>query len=140
MNSIADIPINTHLGIKYDEVKQELSLPESESVMNLFGQVSYCAQFTLAEASSAQFLSDKLGLDLSTDIPTLRKTTTKFHKPTNGESICKLVSLEHTRDEFLELLAKKSKIMTSIEVVVLSEKGIKSLSASFQWLIIRNNL
>lgn len=136
---MADIPINNNLGMKYDKITQKMSLPESERVMNLFGQVSYCAQFVLAEASSAQFLFDKLGIDLATDIPTLRKTTTKFHKPTNGESTCNLISLEHSRDEFQEILAKKSKILTNIEVEVISEKGVKSLSGSFQWLIIRKN-
>jgi len=139
MNSVADFPINSHLGMKYDEDKKILSLPENERVMNYFGQVSFCAQFALAEASSAQFLTDKLGLDLSSEIPTLRKSTTKFHKPTNGKSICNLISIEHTREEFKELLSKKSKVLTSIEVEVVSENGTKSLSSSFQWLILKLN-
>jgi hypothetical protein len=140
MSSVADIPINNYLGMKYDDEKKELHLPEKTEIMNHFGQVSFCAQFTLAEASSAQALFDELGLNLSTEIPTLRKSNTKFHKPINGKSVCNLVSLEHTRDEFQDLLLKKSKVMTNIEVEVVSEKGVKALTGSFQWLVIRKSL
>lgn len=125
--------------MEYDKEKKILSLLENDKIMNHFGQVSFCAQFALAEAASAQFLTDKLGLNLSSEVPTLRKTTTKFHKPTNGKSICNFVSLEHTRDEFQELLSKKSKILTNIEVEVVAENGTKALSGSFQWLILKLN-
>lgn len=37
MNSIADIPIYNHLGMKYDRMTQKMSLPESEKVMIFFG-------------------------------------------------------------------------------------------------------
>ena len=135
MSSVAEIPINHHLGMKHDE--QTLVLPETDKTRNHFGQVSFCAQFTLAESASAQCLFDHLGINLEQDMPTLRNATTKFHRPTNGDSLCKLISLEHNRDEFQEILSRKGKVMTSARVEVLSRQGIRALSGNFQWLVIR---
>lgn len=137
MSSIADIPINQHIGISYDNKSQQLSLADKPFVRNHFSQVSFCAQFTLAESASAQFMHDELGLDLERDIPTLRKAESKFYKPTNGSSICQLISTEHSREQFQDLLNSKGKISTTLKVAVVSEKGVKALVCSFQWLVLR---
>jgi len=137
MSSVAEIPINHHLGMSYNENTNSLYLPDTDVTKNNFGQVSFCAQFTLAESASAQFLFEKLGMNLEQDLPTLRKATTKFHKATNGNSLCNLISLEHTKNEFQTLLNNKGKILTTINVEVVSENNIKALTGSFQWLILR---
>lgn len=137
MSSVVDIPINHYLGMSYDKHTKSLSLPDSEITKNYFGQVSFCAQFTLAESASAQYLFEELEMNLEQDLPTLRKATTKFHKPTNGSSLCNLVSIKHTKDEFQNLLSSKGKILTTVKVEVISESGIKALTSSFQWLILR---
>lgn len=137
MGSVADIPINHHLGMIFDAQSGALTLPDVERTRNHFGQVSFCAQFALAEAASAQYMFDQLGMDLENDIPTLRNSTTKFHKPTSGDSVCKLVSLEHTREEFQGVLHSKGKIVTSVTVEVVSDSDTKALTASFQWLVLR---
>ena len=137
MAEVTLIPINHHLGMSYDQESGILRLPEVDQTRNHFGQVSFCAQFTLAESASAQFMFDQLGMDIEQDIPTLRTATTKFHKPTNGNSICNLVSLEHDQNEFQDILTRKGKIITNVKVEVVSEEGVKALSGSFKWLVIR---
>lgn len=137
MISVADIPINKHLGISYDEQTNRLSLPDTDKAKNHFGQVSFCAQFTLAEAASAQFMFEQLEMNLEQDIPTLRTTNTKFYKPINGQSTCNLISLEHSKEQFQDLLNRKGKISTSVQVEVVSSEGIRSLVGSFQWLVLR---
>ena len=62
MSSVADIPLNRYLGIVYQEDSQSLSLLDDARIHNYFGSVSFCAQFALAEAASAQYLFDRLGL------------------------------------------------------------------------------
>ena len=140
MKSVAEIPINHHLGMSYNEDTNSLSLPDTDVTKNLFGQVSFCAQFTLAESASAQFLFEKLGMSLEKDLPTLRNATTKFHKTTNGKSLCNLISLDHSKEEFQTLLKNKGKILTTMKVEVVSENGTKALTGSFQWLILRKLL
>jgi hypothetical protein len=137
MSSVAEIPINHHLGMSYNENTKTLSLPDTDVTKNHFGQVSFCAQFTLAESASAQYLFEKQGMSLEKDIPTLRNATTKFHKTTNGNSLCNLISLEHSKEEFQTLLNNKGKILTTVKVEVVSEDGTKALTGSFQWLILR---
>lgn len=137
MSSVADIPINKHLGITYREGTQSLHLPDDCRIRNYFGSVSFCAQFALAEAASAQYLFDRLGMDLETDIPTLRSAVTKFHKPTEGESVAKLISLEHLFGEFQRILDDRRKIVTTAHVMVVSEAGVKALEAEFTWLVLR---
>ena len=137
MNTVADIPINKHLGISYDEQAKKLSLPDTDKTQNHFGQVSFCAQFTLAEAASAQFMFEHLGVNLEQDIPTLRNANTKFFKPTNGNSTCNLISLEHSKDEFQNILNQKGKVSTSVQVEVVSSEGTRSLVGNFQWLVLR---
>lgn len=138
MSSVADIPFNRHLGITYDESTQRLCFPDTSSVRNYFGSVSFCAQFALAEAASAQYLFDQLGMALSTDLPTLRNADIKFTRPTTGESGCELLSMQHTTDEFQNILKTKGKILTSVTVAVVSEKGVKALEGEFTWLILRS--
>lgn len=137
MSTVADIPINKHLGISYDEQTNRLSLPDTDQAKNHFGQVSFCAQFTLAEAASAQFMFEQLGMNLEQDIPTLRTANTKFYKPINGHSICNLISLEHSKEQFQNLLDQKGKISTSVQVEVVSSEGTRSLVGNFQWLVLR---
>jgi len=78
-------------------------------------------------------------MNLEQDLPTLRNATTKFHKTINGNSLCKLISLEHTKEEFQSILNAKGKILTTALVEVVSETGIKALTGSFQWLILRKH-
>jgi hypothetical protein len=137
MSSIAEIPINQHLGMSYNENTKTLYLPDTSATKNHFGQVSFCAQFTLAESASAQYLFEKQGMSLKKDLPTLRNATTKFHKPTTGNSICNLISFEHSKEEFQTLLNNKGKILTTVKVEVISENGTKALTGSFEWLILR---
>ncbi len=137
MSSVADIPINQHLGISYDEQTKSLSLPDRDIVKNHFGQVSFCAQFTLAEAASAQFMFEQLGMNLEQDIPTLRNANTKFFTPTDGNSTCNLISLEHSKEQFQNILNQKGKISTSVQVEVVSSEGTRSLVGVFQWLVLR---
>ena len=137
MSTAADIPINKHLGISYDEQTNGLSLPDTVQVRNHFGQVSFCAQFTLAEAASAQFMYEQLGMNLEQDIPTLINANTKFLKPTNGNSTCNLISLEHSKEQFQNILNQKGKISTSVQVEVVSSEGTRSLVGNFQWLVLR---
>ena len=137
MSSVADIPINQHLGMLYDENTHSLSLPDTEATKNHFGQVSFCAQFTLAESASAQYLFENLEMNLERDLPTLRNAKTKFHKTTNGNSLTNLISIEHTKEEFQHLLNSKGKLLTTVNVEVISEAGVKAVTGSFQWLILR---
>ncbi|ASQ91414.1 hypothetical protein CHL67_11215 [Prosthecochloris sp. GSB1] len=108
MGSVADIPFNRHLDIGYDEETGHLRLPDVPAMRNHFGTVSFCAQFALAEAASAQYLFDRLGMNLSTDLPTLR-----FTRPTTGESSCELLSMRHAPEEFRSVVDKKGKILTT---------------------------
>ena len=139
MSSVADIPLNRYLGIVYQEDSQSLSLLDDARIHNYFGSVSFCAQFALAEAASAQYLFDRLGMDLATDMPTLRSAVTKFFKPTEGLSTAEPISLQHTFDEFQQILDSRRKIITSVVVEVVSEAGVKALEAEFTWLVLRRS-
>ena len=138
MGSVADIPFNRHLGITYDERTQRLRLPDASTMRNHFGTVSFCAQFALAEAASAQYLFDRFGMDLSTDLPTLRNAAIRFTRPTTGESSCELLSMQHTLEEFRSMLDTKGKILTAVTVAVVAENGAKALEGTFTWLILRS--
>lgn len=80
----------------------------------------------------------QFGMDLSTDLPTLRSATVKFTKLTTGKSGCELVSLQHTHEVFQSILKTKGKILTTVTVAVVSEKGMKALEGIFTWLILRS--
>lgn len=137
MGSVADIPFNRHLDIGYDEETGHLHLPDAPAMRNHFGTVSFCAQFALAEAASAQYLFDRLGMNLSTDLPTLRNASIRFTRPTTGESSCELLSMQHTPEEFRSTLDTKGKILTTVTVAVIAENGVKALEGAFIWLILR---
>lgn len=137
MGSVADIPVNKHLGITYQEGAQSLHLPDDCRIRNYFGDVSFCAQFALAEAASAQYLFDRLGMDLKTDMPTLRGAIAKFFKPTKGSSSVRLISLEHSFEEFQQILDSRCKIITTVTVAVFSETGVRALEGEFTWLVLR---
>ena len=139
MSSVADIPLNKHLGITYQEDSQDLSLPDNPRIHNYFGGVSFCAQFALAEAASAQCLFNRFGMDLAADLPTLRSAVTKFFKPTEGLSTAEPISLQHTFDEFQQILDSRRKIITSVVVEVVSEAGMKALEGEFTWLVLRQS-
>ncbi|MBC7979356.1 MAG: hypothetical protein H7Y36_02210 [Armatimonadetes bacterium] len=138
MKSVCCIPINEHLGLSYDDADSCLIMPHTRKVSNYWGDVSFCAQFTLAESASAQFLIDALGMDPDCDLPTLRKAEIKFFKPTRGESRSHIVDSTCSRDQFQQALSERGKVSLTVVAEVRSEVGEKSVSSSFSWLVLRN--
>lgn len=136
MASVSDIPINKHLGITYLASDRSLVLAHDPRIGNYFGSTSFCAQFALAEAASAQYMHDNLGLELSQAIPTLRNSETKYFKPTAGKSFSKLLSISYTREQFQSILREKGRISVKVAVAILSETEEIALKSTFSWLII----
>lgn len=138
MASVSDIPINKHLGITYVETTKRLVLDHDPKIGNYFGTTSFCAQFVLAEAASAQYMHDHLGLELSEAIPSLRQSETQYFKPTAGKSFSKLLSISCSQEQFQKRMREKGRISVKVAVAILSETEETALKSTFSWLIIRH--
>lgn len=94
--------------------------------------------FGLAEAASREVLFDELGADRSLDMVVLRNASPDMSGiVAEAPFRCRIVSLAHTREEFLRLINERGQVETTVVVEVADESGTKVCKAMFQWAVIR---
>jgi len=94
--------------------------------------------YDLAEAASREALFDELGADRSLDMVVLRKTSPDLSdNVAEAPFHCRIVSLAHTREEFLRLINERGQVETWVVVEVTDESGMNICKAKFYWAVIR---
>ena len=94
--------------------------------------------YSLAESVSREAIYDELGADRSLDTVVLCGASSDMNDSVaEGSCDCRIVSLQHTRDEFLRLIHERGKVETRIAVEVTDESGARLCTCRFDWAIIR---
>lgn len=131
-----EIPFNKFVGLKIStKSDMVLELPEDEQYCNHLGTVHASAQFTLAEASSGEFLLKTFPDLVDTTIPVVRDVEVKFRKPAYGKLYAQATCPKEDIDNLRGELDKRGFVRLQVKVKVIDEKEVLVMKAKVDWVI-----
>ena len=134
--NILKIPFHSLLNIKPSQSEKYIFILEPQtSTQNHLGTVHACAQLTLAEATSGQFLLQQFATLEDNVVPVVRNSQAKYHKPANGFLYSQAEFTEGNREDYLNQFEKRKRILAPVLVKLFDEYEQLILTAKFNWLI-----
>ncbi len=135
---VTKIPFNEYLGLELSSDSRYLmTLKEKEIYKNHLSTVHASTLFSLAEATSGLFLLNQFN-DLTGIIPVVRKVEIKYKKPAIGKIFSSARLCEITKEEILDTLTSKRRILLNVEVSLYDEEEKNVMKAIFEWFVIMN--
>lgn len=135
--NILDIPFHKLIGIKKAEYGDDFiyQLDFREEYLNHLGILHASALYTLADASSGEFLHQNFK-DYTLDIiPVIRSAEAKYLKPATGHVFSKAAFIESSVDEILQELKSKKRVQIKVRVDIFDQKGVKIMTTILEWLV-----
>jgi len=134
--NIIDIPFHNFLAFKEHEGDEYIFIAEERpEYLNHLNNIHACVQLTLAEASSGEFLLKQFYELRNELIPVIRKTEAKYHKPANGKLCSKAVFDSLSKEDVLNELLRKNRVIVKVKTEIFDENKNKTLTATFEWFI-----
>jgi len=138
---ITHLPFNHFIGIEKCEGNTEgiFQLSADPKYLNHVGTVHASALYALAEASSGEFLSRNLNIELENIFPILRRADIKYRKPATGQIYATGVYNEEDWDKFHETYQKKKRALIAFQINLLNAEQIEVATAIYEWFVTENN-
>nr|ACO70920.1 conserved hypothetical protein [uncultured Verrucomicrobiota bacterium] len=134
IETVTGLPFNQLVGLQAGAAPSLLTLPEGPQYLNHLGTVHASALLALAEASSGEFLLQRLG-QIGGFIPVVRRLEAKFRKPAHGAVTSQVSTPEQALDDTRRDLAAKGRALVSIAVELHDQSGTHVFSAEVDWFL-----
>jgi len=133
-----DVPFNKHLEIKTAEGNSDflLYLDARTNHLNHLGTIHAGALFSLAEASSGEFLLNNFDSISKDVIPMVRKADARFRKIVKGRVYSKAMLVDTTKEVVLDELKTKKRALVKVKADLFDDDYSKVFSSVFEWFII----
>lgn len=137
--NVLELPFNKHIGLeKSSNPDYLLMLNDKKEYLNHLETVHASALFALAEATSGYFLLNEFrGLD--NILPVVRTVETKYKKPAQGIICAKAGFVEAGKEQVLEELTTKQRVLITIRVQLYDSSGNNVMLSDFQWFVAKHN-
>ncbi len=134
-----DLAYNQALGIRAAPAGAEhlLELPFAPLVQNHLGTMHAAAQFSLAEAASAECLQRHYGAGVDEVFGVVRGVEVKYRRPAKGDLLAFGTPDDHTRDHLLAELAGRGRTSAVILIDLKDRAGTLTFHGKFEWFISR---
>jgi acyl-coenzyme A thioesterase PaaI-like protein len=134
-----DLAYNRALGIRDAAPGAEhlLELPFGPLVQNHLGTLHAAAQFSLAEAASAECLQRCYGAELGDVFAVVRGVEVKYRKPAAGDLLAYGAPNEPTRLHLLAEMAARGRGKAVILIDLKDRSGTLTFHGQFEWFISR---
>lgn len=134
--NVTEIPFNRYITIsKSISQKSTLELAFNENMKNHIGTFHASPQFALAEACSGLALKDHFPELANSVVPVLRKTETKFKKPTTLDINASANITDSEKSKFISQFEKKGRASICVEVEVKDEQNTVTMVGRYDWFI-----
>ena len=135
---ILSIPFHKFLNIKrFDGNDYIFKIEERPEYFNHIGTIHACVQLSLAEATSGEFLVQQFSDYQKELIPVVRRSEVKYQKPATGDLFAKAEFLSTNRKKVLIEFNTKKRTLVRVKVDVYNTEKDKTLTAIFDWFIIK---
>ena len=134
-----DLAYNQALGIRTAPAGSAhlLELPFAPLVLNHLGIMHAAAQFSLAEAASAECLQRQFGAAVGEVFAVVRGVEVRYRRPATGDLFAFGAPDEQTRDRLLTELASRGRASALILIDLKDHAGTLTFHGKFEWFISR---
>lgn len=134
-----DLAYNQALGIRIAPAGSAhlLELPDAPLVQNHLGTIHAAAQFSLAEAASAECLQRHFGTAVGDVFGVVRGVAVRYRRPATGDLLAFGAPDDHTRDQLLAELAGRGRTSALILIDLKDRAGKLTFHGQFEWFISR---
>jgi acyl-coenzyme A thioesterase PaaI-like protein len=134
-----DLAYNQALGIRAapDGAPHLLELPFAPRVLNHLGIMHAAAQFSLAEAASAECLQRHYGAAIEDVFGVVRGVVVKYRRPATGDLLAYGAPDDHTHEHLLAGLAGRGRASAVILIDLKDRTGTLTFHGKFEWFISR---
>lgn len=134
-----DLAYNQALGIRAAPAGAAhlLELPFAPLVQNHLGTMHAAAQFSLAEAASAECLQRHFGATVDGFFGVVRGVEVKYRRPATGDLLAFGTPDDPTRDHLLSELASRGRTSAVILIDLKDRAGTLTFHGKFEWFISR---
>jgi acyl-coenzyme A thioesterase PaaI-like protein len=133
---VLDIPFNSHIGLRGSDKEGFIfMLGEGSKYENHIGTVHAGALYSLAEATSGEFLFRRFGELVGPMVPVVRRARVKYHGPGRGAMHSRARLEEGDGGRVLQELRSRGRTMISVFVEVLDTGGELVMRSSFEWFV-----
>lgn len=136
---VTDLAYNQALGMRAAPAGAAhlLELPFAGLVQNHLGTMHAAAQFSLAEAASAECLQRHYGAAVEGVFGVVRGVEVKYRRPATGHLLAFGAPDDHTRDRLLAELASRGRANAVILIDLKDRAGTLTFHGKFEWFISR---
>ena len=132
--NVIEIPFVKKVGItKTDNNKLELSF--ASDTQNHLGTMHACAQFTLAETASGEFLQTLFPELIGKVVPILRDAKVKFKKSAVNNIIAYPSISDEEKEKFNLQFSRKGRSSITVDVELKDSEGTLTCITSYNWFI-----
>ena len=134
-----DLAYNRALGLRDAPAGAEhlLELPFTPLVRNHLGTMHAAAQFSLAEAASAECLQRRYGAAVGEVFAVVRGVEVQYRRPATGDLLAYGRPDDPTRDGLLAGLAARGRANAVILIDLKDRTGTLTFHGKFEWFISR---
>jgi len=134
--NILSVPFHQLLNIeKSVNPNYIFQLNENPQLLNHLNTIHACAQLTLAEATSGEFLLNQFYKLRNDVVPVIRKTEVKYQKPANGSLFSKAQLHAVRKEDVLADIMNKGRAIVPIKVELFNSENKRALVALFDWFV-----
>jgi hypothetical protein len=134
---VTDIPFNRHNNIEKPR-EQGAALLEIDSSawhLNHIGTVHACAQLSLGEAASGEFLTQTLPEFADRTFGVLRHVEAKFKNPMHGKISARAVTSPEEIRKASNSLEPKGRAIIPVAIEVVDADNLVGLQATYHWFV-----
>jgi len=132
---VTNLPFNHFIGLKISNKRGYLLMLDNRiEYHNHLDTVHASALFALAEATSGHFLLNEFS-ELTNIVPVVRKVEIKYRKPATGGIFSRAKFLETEKNEVLEALTQRGRVIIKVEVSLFEETDVLIMRSVFEWFV-----
>jgi acyl-coenzyme A thioesterase PaaI-like protein len=134
--NIQEVPFNRFLGIQ--ETAREgyiLELTNNADLSNHLGTIHAGALFSLAEATSGEFLLRQFHDSVLDIRPVVRKVDIKYSRPSESAVYSTADFAEHSLDEVYAGLKERGKVLATVKVELYNETHDRIALSNIHWFL-----
>ena len=133
---ITQIPLNRDLGmVASDRHGTIFMFPASDRYHNHLGTVHAAVLFTLAEATSGEFLQRHFSSTIDTVAAVVRRSEIKFRRPTRTAIYSRAEADLAALDRVLDQLTRRGRAGIAVSVSIVDDQDAIVMTATFEWFI-----